>query len=93
MTENFALSLSNRLFCSVTALSLSKPGGRGAVMAFKSAAPAKPSSSLSPGSSASFKVRWCVAEISNCNLKINRIIVYYFQINQSEIYKNVHVQF
>lgn len=57
ITENFALSLSNRLFCSVTALSLSKPGGRDAVIAFKSAAPAKPSSSLSPGSSASFRVR------------------------------------
>jgi len=40
MTENFALSLSNRLLCSVTALNLSKPDGSGAVIAFKSAAPA-----------------------------------------------------
>ena len=74
MTENFALSLSNRLFCSVTALNLSKPDGRGAVIAFKRATPARPSSSLSPGSSASFKVRWYVAEISNCNLKRKKII-------------------
>lgn len=76
MTENFAFSLSNRLFCSVTALNLSKPGGRGAVIAFKSAAPARLSSSLSPGSSASFKVRWCVAEISNCDLKENYIVYF-----------------
>lgn len=57
ITENFALSLSKRFLCSVTALSLSKPDGRGAVIAFKSAAPARLSSSFSPGSSASFKVR------------------------------------
>lgn len=81
MTENFALSLSNRLFCSVTALSLSKPDGRGAVIAFKSAAPARPSSSLSPGNSASFKVRWCVAEISNCDFKRKNIKVAVYIVN------------
>lgn len=38
--ENFALSLSSRLFCSVTALNLSSPGGKEAVTAFKRIAPA-----------------------------------------------------
>ncbi|CAK9800559.1 hypothetical protein ANTPLA_LOCUS2473 [Anthophora plagiata] len=57
MTENFALSLSSRLFCSVTALNLSSPDGRGAVIAFRRAAPAWLSSSFSPGSSASFSTR------------------------------------
>lgn len=56
ITENFILSLSSRLFCSVTAFNLSSPGGRGAVIAFKRAAPAWLSTSFSPGSSASLKI-------------------------------------
>lgn len=54
--ENLNLSFSKRFLCSVTALSLSRPGASGAFIAFKSAEPATLKSSLPPGSSASFNI-------------------------------------
>lgn len=61
--ENFARNLSSRLLCSATALNLSSPSGKGAIIAFSNADPAMPSSSLFPGSSASIKIRWCSGEM------------------------------